>query len=354
MNQLVAIGAGFVLCTAAIGGPLAAPGGTAPNLEGVQWIRGEPVERFETGRVYVLEFWSTWCAACIEPIEHLNELARRYKADATLIGIHIWQRESAPTPTKFLEERVKAGKPVMEFPIVEDVDDALAKIWMDATENGGLPTAMIVDRASRLVWFGHSKDLEEPLKAVVEGKYDISLGITAMKLRIQVSRKANDSGKAIEKGEYDRGMALMLEAFQADPDTVAEWMPSTYGHLLHASQSPEIAATFVRKVLATREGKNAKLMTGLAQMILNFRQSEPGEPNLADLNLALELAEKAIQMSNSKSTYTLSTLARIRTERSDLAGAIEAIELAIKNATDENDRAGFARTLESFRKRTRD
>lgn len=349
MNQVVAIGVCFALCATVSGDRTASPGEQAPDLEHVRWIHGEPVERFETGRVYVLEFWSTWCGACIGSIDHLNELAQRYKADATFIAIHIWQRESAPKPAAFLARRQKSVKPVWAFSVVEDLDDTLAKTWMDATDNGGLPTTMIVNRETKLAWFGHTKDLDKPLKAIVERTFDSRRGVVEMNRRIHVGRLANESGEAIERRDYVKGMALMIEALREDPDTVAEWIPSTYGHLLHVSKSQATAAAFVRIVLATQEGKKANLLIGFARMILNFRSSE-----MCDLNLALELAEKANEMSISKNPHILSTLATIRAERNDIYGAMKAIELAISNSADKDDRAGLVKTLEDFRKSTRD
>ncbi len=345
MIGFIAIGISLGLAGAAAGDGLAVPGQRAPDLENVRWIQGEPVKQFESGRVYVVDFWSTWCEACIEPIDHLNALAQRYEDDATFIAIHIWQREAAPEPAKFLAKRRIASKSVLKFAIVEDADDVLAKTWMDATENGGLPTSMIVDRASRLAWFGHSKDLDGPLREIIDGTYDTQRSIEMMNRGIQAGRKANESGKAIEKGDYEWGMTLMLEAFRAAPKTVAEWIPSTYGHMLHASQSQETAARFVRKVLATKEGNTAALHAGFARMILNFRNSDQ-----CDLSLALELAEKANIMSESSDPFMLSTLAEVRAERKDVSGAIEAIERAIKMATDRDKLERFNKTLQEFQK----
>lgn len=346
MSHSVAISVSFVLCATAVADRSAIPGKRAPDLDRVRWIHGEPVAKFETGRVYVLEFWSTWCGACVEPIDHLNELARRHESDVTFVAVHIWQRESAPKPAEFLAGRRTAAKPVWEFSVAEDVDSAIAKTWMDATENGGLPTAMIVDRKSNLAWFGHSKDLDEPLRTIVKRTFDVRRGVAEMNRKIAVGRKASESGQAIEKGNYEQGMTLMLEAFHMDPETVAEWVPSTYGHLLHASQSPTTAATFVRTVLDTEEGRNANLMVGFARMILNFRSS-----GMCDLNLALELAEKANVMTNSNNPNILSTLATIRAEHNDVVGAIKAIELAMRNVTDDDERDALAKTLEELRMR---
>jgi thiol-disulfide isomerase/thioredoxin/plastocyanin len=347
MSQITTVCISLAVSASSIGVPVAAPGEKAPHLGGGQWIQGEPIKTFETGRIYVLEFWSTWCAACIAPIDHLNKLAHRYENDATFIAIHIWPRDSAPRPSEFLKMRRAAKNSEYEFSIVEDVDGVLAEAWMDATQNGGLPTAMIIDRNSRLAWFGHSKDIDNPLKQIIEGTYDSTSAVGIMNRKILVGRMANESGEAIRAGNYEKGMALMLEALRADPGTVVEWIPSTYGHLLHASKSKEVAASFVRKVLETKEGENADLIVGFAQMILVGQSSER-----CDLILALELAEKADAITRSQDPDILSTLARVRARMNDLSGAMTAIRLAIQNTTVEGDRKRFLKTLAELETRS--
>ncbi len=49
-------------------------GDKAPPLAVGEWIQGEPVKEFEKGKIYVLDFWATWCGPCVESIPKLNKL----------------------------------------------------------------------------------------------------------------------------------------------------------------------------------------------------------------------------------------------------------------------------------------
>ena len=66
-------------------------GDPAPSLKYSKWIKGNPIKGFEDGKVYVLEFWATWCVPCIKAMPHLSELAKKYKSTTTFIGVNIRQ-----------------------------------------------------------------------------------------------------------------------------------------------------------------------------------------------------------------------------------------------------------------------
>ena len=55
-------------------------GDEAPALQVDHWFTGNANERdaratFKDGTVYVIEFWASWCAPCIEQMPHLAKLA---------------------------------------------------------------------------------------------------------------------------------------------------------------------------------------------------------------------------------------------------------------------------------------
>ena len=64
-----------------------AVGDVPPNLKATKWLQGNPVERFEAGRIYVVEFWATWCGPCVAVMPHVADMQREYKdKGVTVIG----------------------------------------------------------------------------------------------------------------------------------------------------------------------------------------------------------------------------------------------------------------------------
>jgi thiol-disulfide isomerase/thioredoxin len=68
-------------------------GADAPKLAISEWVKGDSVRGFESGRTYVVEFWATWCGPCIRAFPHLSEVQAKHKDDLTIIGVNIWDRK---------------------------------------------------------------------------------------------------------------------------------------------------------------------------------------------------------------------------------------------------------------------
>ncbi len=76
---LIAIGVFNANATSFPGGPEV--GDMAPTLHLPTWLQAPPEAAlgWPTGKVVVLEFWSTSCAPCVGSFPHLNELAEEFK-----------------------------------------------------------------------------------------------------------------------------------------------------------------------------------------------------------------------------------------------------------------------------------
>jgi thiol-disulfide isomerase/thioredoxin len=63
-------------------------GDRAPAIEPIAWLHGDPVTKYEPGRVYVVEFWATWCPPCIRIIPHLSAVQKKYVNTVTVVGVN--------------------------------------------------------------------------------------------------------------------------------------------------------------------------------------------------------------------------------------------------------------------------
>ena len=136
----------------------------APKLSVGQWVQGEAVTEFEKNKVYLVEFWAAWCGPCVSSIPHLNALHLKYK-DKGLVVIGQNVCENDPSQVKPFVE--KMGNKMTYRVAVDDVSNskrgAMIETWMLAAGQGGLPTAFLVGKDSRIIWIGHPTAIKESM-----------------------------------------------------------------------------------------------------------------------------------------------------------------------------------------------
>ena len=148
-------------------------GDPAPAIDVAHWLKGEQVGEFQSEKVYVLEFWATWCGPCRASIPHLSELQERYQDyDVSFIGV---SDETLQKVVPFLCKADKEGKlwnDKMQYTVATDPDRSTFLEYMLASGNSGIPTAFIIGRDGRIEWIGHPMEIDEPLEAVVKDAWD--------------------------------------------------------------------------------------------------------------------------------------------------------------------------------------
>ena len=142
-------------------------GDAAYPLTGLTWVKGEPAA-ITLGKVYVVEFWATWCPPCRQSIPHLTELQKKY-ADQGVVFIGV-SNEKVPTVKPFVADM--AGK--MDYHVAVDEAGAVVGGYMVAFGQNGIPTAFVVDAKGKVVWFGHPMgDLDKVIGQVLAGTYQV-------------------------------------------------------------------------------------------------------------------------------------------------------------------------------------
>ena len=151
-------------------------GDPAPKLEVSLFVKGEPVKAFEPGKLYVVEFWATWCGPCLTSIPHLTALQKK-NPDITFIGVSIEAKKELVKP--FVEKRgdemnyrvavdaVPKGK--------DDWEGAMGVSWLAAAEQDGIPAAFIVNKEGKVAWIGHPMEMDKPLEMIANGKWSIKV-----------------------------------------------------------------------------------------------------------------------------------------------------------------------------------
>ena len=143
-------------------------GQPAVKLDGLTWIKGQPVA-FETGKIYIVEFWATWCGPCKVSIPHLTEIQKQYKEKGvTVVGI-----SNEVDDIEKVKKFVAGQGDNMNYNVAVDVKGSVMAGYMDAYSQQYIPTAFIVDGGGKVVWHGHPmEDMNDVLPQVIAGTFD--------------------------------------------------------------------------------------------------------------------------------------------------------------------------------------
>jgi len=208
--------------------PLLNIGDQAPSLSLRDWIKGNPVQQFEKGQVYVLEFWATWCIPCKSAMPHLSALARQYKGKVTFIGIDIYEFKT--TSFSKVKSFVDSMGRQMDYNVATEDSNFMVINWIDAsgTKDNGIPTSFIVNADGKLAWIGHPSNIDEILPKIVNNTWDIKEALVKRNLNRHLSyldREAYydlslywpDPLKPGDHGKPDSALAMIDKIIKKEP-----------------------------------------------------------------------------------------------------------------------------------------
>lgn len=142
-------------------------GDKAPALTIDKWLKGEEVKGFEKGKVYVVEFWATWCPPCVASIPHLTELQKKHK-DAVIIGVAGSERGSGNSVEQKLKTFIKDQGTKMEYRVAYESGGKMGQNWLRAAGQNGIPCAFIVDHEGKLAYIGHPMGMDGALDTAMK------------------------------------------------------------------------------------------------------------------------------------------------------------------------------------------
>ena len=161
--------------------PTLVVGSVAPDLDIEHWLsrgaddRFPEVTDFEPGKVYIVEFWATWCPPCVASMPHLSQLQEKYADSVQVIGI---TDEPLDRVEGFLQRNVR-GNPSMTYAeltknycLTDDPDRSSHYSYTEASGVPGIPAAFLIGKTGKVEWIGHPMEIDEPLELVLADNFD--------------------------------------------------------------------------------------------------------------------------------------------------------------------------------------
>ncbi len=344
-------------------------GDPAPPLQLGAFLKGEPFTSFESGKIYVVEFSATWCGPCRAAVPHLTELQKKYP-DVTFLSVYVLE-DDRNAPRKFVDEMGdRIGYRVAVDDVPAGVNSNLGtmwRTWMQAAEIRGIPELFVVDSAGRIIAITDPRVLAEPLEKIVAGQWDIEAAAVRFRDRVIDARRDRVFDQrldAVLKPPPSEEMLKSLSELKAEypkdrfenEATSIVW--SAFRRFLEPDGNEDWALAAAKEMLAFNEGRQpqyiASGLNGVAWTIV-----DPERPQLANealLQLALETARQADDLSEEGSWEIADTLARVlylhgntrlayRAQQRAIRLAMAELELDLQIVADMRKRLGEYATI---------
>jgi len=298
-------------------------GSKAPALSIEKWMRGDAITGFEKGRVYMVEFWATWCGPCIKSMPHLSALQKQYKdKGVTIVGVST--RDNNGNTKEKAEQMVAEKQATMAYTVAWDKGQETYESYMKAAKQRGIPTCFVVDGNGDVQYIGHPMWVDGPLEKITKGTWNAATGMKEM--REAEARFSAAVSKAMASGD-EAALKELTEIGQTYPGAAAE-VDSLRYVVLTKNGSPEASALGRKLADAAVEQKDAARLNELAWGIVD------PEAHIAkkDLDFALFAASKAADLSGNKDGAILDTLARVHFCKGEIDKAIEIQKKALEVA----------------------
>ncbi len=307
-------------------------GDAAPPLKATKWVQGSEVASLEKGKVYVVEFWATWCGPCIVMMPHLGDLQREFKnQDVTIIGYSAMDPNNSEEKVQaFVEKR--GPKLGYTFAFADNRDTY--KAWMQAAGRNGIPCTFVVDKGGKIAYIGHPMYLDLVLPKVVKGTWDAKEDGEKLKgIETEVTALfRSTSGQDAEAG------LKALKDFEGKYPELGNipYFVSPKIRMLLKTGKKEEAATLANMVIAkASKSDDSSMLGGVATTLIGPDAREDKE--LA--KVALDSAEKLLAIVGNKDLGGNMTMARVLFANGKVTKAKEYAQTAVDLAPEKSRKA---------------
>ncbi|MGB1814444.1 MAG: TlpA disulfide reductase family protein [Rubripirellula sp.] len=334
-------------------------GSKAPALNIEHWVQDgngffKPVTEFEKDKVYVVEFWATWCGPCIQSMPHLADLQNKYRGNGVQI-ISVSDESLDEVKDLLGKKNEDVGKTFAEvtaaYSLTTDPDRSVYKDYMTAAKQQGIPTAFVVGKTGLVEWIGHPMEMDGPLAAVVDGKWDRDAYAKEMVAEQKMQESMQRLSMLASTGKFAEAIALAeAQGQEATTDaTKQRWMEIKYSLKLSAGMLDDDSLAFFRNTIKSLKSDPLAMarfgysLYGQAQQGVNIK------PLLADVIAAME--EVANDTDPKMKPLMYNTLAMLASESGDLKKAIAAQQMAIDATDDERQKKRLQVMLDELKQK---
>jgi thiol-disulfide isomerase/thioredoxin len=326
-------------------------GAVPPKLKVGRWLKNGPVPIFQRGKVYVVDSWASWCGPCKVAMPHLSELQRQYGDKVVVLGVDVFEFDP-----KNAEAVINQIGDALQYPLISDSvpagkdmnSGAFVKDWLEGSGkySTGIPLTFVIDQDGRIAWIGHPTDLDAPLQAIVDRKWDRAKAKKEYETAMQETVKSEPYKVAFYHAaaakDADGVTQSIRRVLDTDPTGSPSWVEKGFDCLNKDLKSTAEAAAFA-KAVSQRHREHPLVLAYLANAIFRTKEID------ADL-LTMAQADAATAYGDGTAGVFFLTLVRGRGLflSGDKTGAFQMFDKAEREAKTGSERDRVAALRKSF------
>ena len=331
-------------------------GDKAPDLNVTDWVKGSK-QTLGNGNITVVEFWATWCGPCKMSIPHLTELAHKYKGKVNFVGVSVWESKPEDYTTK-VPAFVKEFGEKMDYNVAtEGPGTFMAKNWMTAAGENGIPAAFLVNQEGTIVWIGHPMDgLDTAIDNLLAGKGDITSArdtrakvkakeMEQMKMQQELQAKIGPVMKALQAKKYQDASDAADKIIASNPETMP--IVSQYKLMSMVQGNLSGLGAFITKLGSQDFAKEPQMMNQIIWMVVEKDLKLKSDAYQA----AVKLGEK-MMAADPKNPMTMDTYSLALWRAGEKAKALKSQKMAVSLAG--ADKSIPAETLKDLKDRLKE
>lgn len=256
------------------------------------------VTKFEPGKVYMVEFWATWCPPCIQSMPHLASLQKQYRGE----GFQIVSVSTEPLETveamlerPFPDSEQTFAEITSSYTLTTDPDESVYADYMEAASQDGIPAAFLVGKTGLIEWIGHPMNSDEPIAKVIDGSWDREEYKTQVRREQVVAASLRKINQLAGAGNFPDAIKVVdktLAEFDGLTDEASKSIASQLNNLrfnlrIDSGDLGEDVLAYFREQLAGTQGKPQELVQFSISMMNSMQQGTEIGPLAAETIQAL-------------------------------------------------------------------